>query len=164
MAAVDYFLKLEPIKGESQDQKHKDEIQLLTWGWSMQQTGKAEYGSGAGAGKVRVDDLHFTHYLDKASPDLHFACANGKHFKDALLTCRKAGEKPVEYLKIKLEDVLISSVQASGGHGDEERIIESVTLNFAKFVVEYTEQKPDGSPGPGTKKGWDMAANVEHNG
>ena len=160
--AVDHFLKIEPIKGESQDHKHKNEIDILSWSWSAQQSGKGSYGAGGGAGKVSVGDLHFTHYVDKASPDLFFACCNGKHFQKAVLTCRKAGEHPVEYLKINMEQVLVTSVNFGGSQGDD-RTMENVTLNFAKIKFEYTEQKPDGSAGPSTPKGWDIAANKEHN-
>jgi type VI secretion system secreted protein Hcp len=79
-----------------------------------------------------------------------------------VLTCRKAGEHPVEYLKINMEQVLISSVNLGGSHGGDDLTVESVTLNFAKIKVEYTEQKPDGSAGPSTPKGWDIAANKEY--
>jgi len=158
--AVDYFLKLDPIKGESLDAKHKNEIQLTSWSWGLQQTGHGGHGSGGGAGKVAVHDLSFTHHTDKASGDLFLSCANGKHFDKGILTCRKAGEHPVEFLKITMEHVLITSVNYGGSHQDE-RVSESVSLNFAKVKLEYTEQKPDGSAGASTPKGWDIAANQE---
>ena len=87
-------------------------------------------------------------------------CCNGKHIKDGLITVRKAGEKPLEYLKIKLTDILISSVQTAG-HGSSEQLTENVTLNFAKVHVEYQEQKPDGSGTPAGEMGWDIKANVK---
>ena len=159
--AVDYFLKIDPIKGESQDDKHKNEIDILSWSWALHQTGKAGMGAGGGAGKVNVQDLSFTHYVDKASPDLFLSCCNGKHFQKAVLTCRKAGEKPLEFLKVTMEEVLVTSVNHGGTHGDD-RVSESVTLNFAKAKMEYTEQQADGSAGASTPKGWDIAANKEH--
>jgi len=70
---------------------------------------------------------------------------------------RKAGDKPLEYLKIKLEDMLVSGVQFAG-HGGEQ-LTENVTLNFAKFKMEYQTQKPDGSGQPGGEMGWDVKAN-----
>jgi type VI secretion system secreted protein Hcp len=160
--AVDYFLKIDPLKGESQDDKHKDEIDVLSWSWGLQQGGHAGAGSGGGTGKVSVHDLSFTHHVDKASGDLFLSCANGKHFQKGILTCRKAGEHPVEFLKITMEEVLVTSLNVGGSQGDE-RASENVTLNFSKVKVEYTEQKPDGSKGASTPKGWDIAANKEHN-
>jgi type VI secretion system secreted protein Hcp len=155
--AVDMFLKLDGIKGESKDHKHKDEIHIESFSWGMSQTGAHGTGGGGGAGKVAVHDISITKFLDKASPALMLHCCNGKHIKDGLITVRKAGEKPVEYLKIKLTDILVSSVQEAGHGGD--LLSESLSLNFAKFHVEYQEQKPDGSGQPGGEMGWDVKAN-----
>ena len=115
-------------------------------------------GGGAGAGKVNVQDLSFTKYIDLSSPDLMLACCNGKHFPEATLIVRKAGEKPLEYLKIKLSDIIVSGVQHAG-HGGGDLMTKSLTLNFAKFQVEYQEQKPDGSGQKGGEMGWDVKAN-----
>jgi type VI secretion system secreted protein Hcp len=155
--AVDMFLKLDGIKGESADHKHKDEIHIESFSWGLSQTGAHGTGGGGGAGKVSVHDISITKHLDKSSPALMLACCNGKHIKDGLITVRKAGEKPVEYLKIKLVDILISGVQHAGHGGD--LLTENVTLNFAKFHLEYQEQKPDGTGAPGGEMGWDVKAN-----
>jgi len=156
--AVDMFLKLDGIKGESADAKHKDEIQIQSFSWGMNQMGTHGVGGGGGAGKVSVQDMSIMKLVDKASPELMLACANGKHIKEGLLSVRKAGEKPLEYMKIKLTDVLVSSVQCAGnGH---ELISENVSLNFAKFQVEYQEQGSDGSAKGGpVMMGWDVKAN-----
>src|SRR4249920_1344382 len=145
--AVDMFLKLDGIKGESADHKHKDEIHIESFSWGMSQTGAHGTGGGGGAGKVSVHDISITKFVDKSSPAMMMACCNGKHIKEGLITVRKAGEKPLEYLKIKLEDILISGVQHAG-HGSD-LLTENVTLNFARFKLEYQEQKPDGSGQPG---------------
>lgn len=158
--AVDIFLKLGDIKGESVDSKHKDEIDILSWSWGMTQSGTTHLGSGGGAGKVAVQDLSFTHYLDKASPNLRLNCCTGKHFKEGFLTVRKAGDKPLEYLKIKLEEVLITSVQ-TGGNASDERLTENVMLNFAKYKEEYTPQKPDGSGDAAIEATFNIAQNLK---
>ncbi|HEX6841875.1 MAG TPA: type VI secretion system tube protein Hcp [Stellaceae bacterium] len=158
--AMDIFIKIGDLKGESIDDKHKDEIQLLAWSWGMSQSGTTHAGPGGGSGKVSVQDLSFTHYIDKVSPNLMLACANGKHFSEALLTVRKAGEKPLEYLKITLTDLIVTSV-TTGGSGGEDRLTENVSLNFAKFKVEYTPQKKDGSGDAPVTVGWDLAGNVK---
>jgi len=158
--AVDMFLKLGDISGESQDDKHKGEIDVLAWSWGLSQHGTAHVGAGMGAGKVSVSDLSFTKYIDKASVNLEIACCTGKHYPQALLTVRKAGDKPLEYLKIKLEEVMVTSVSL-GGSGGEDRLTENISLNFAKFKTEYTPQKPDGTGEAAIEAGWNIAANMK---
>jgi type VI secretion system secreted protein Hcp len=158
--AVDMFLKLEGIKGESKDKVHKDEIHIESFSWGMDQTGTFGAGGGGGAGKVAVHDISVSKFVDKASPILMFHCASGKHIKEAFVTIRKAGEKPLEYLKIKLSDLLVSSIQEAG-HGSEQ-LTENVTLNFAKVNVEYQEQSQTGqAQGGPVLFGWDVKANVK---
>lgn len=157
--AVDMFLKLDGIKGESKDHKHKDEIHIESFSWGLSQTGSFGAGGGGGAGKVSVHDISVTKNLDKSSPELMLACCNGKHIKEGLVTVRKAGEKPVEYLKIKLADILISGVQHSG-HGGSDLLSESLTINVAQFNLEYQEQGEDGKPlGGPVVMGWNVKKN-----
>jgi type VI secretion system secreted protein Hcp len=158
--AVDMFLKLDGIKGESKDAKHKDEIDIHSFSWGLSQTGVGHTGGGHGAGKVSVHDISVSKYFDKSSTALMLHCASGKHIKEGLITVRKAGDKPLEYLKIKLTDIIVTSVQEAG-HGGGELLSESLTLNFAKFHVEYQEQKQDGSGTPAGEVGWDVKANTK---
>jgi type VI secretion system secreted protein Hcp len=159
--AVDMFLKMAPIKGESQDAKHKEEIEILAWSWGMSQTGTTHSGTGGGAAKVSVQDISFTHWVDMASADLFKACCTGQHFDEAMITVRKAaGKDAIEYIKIKLQNIIISAISTGGSNG-EERLTENVTLNFQKFEYNYTQQMPDGKPGAKPKFGYDIAANKE---
>ncbi len=158
--AMDMFIKIGDIKGESKDSKHKEKIDVLAWSWGLSNSGNAQVGGGAGAGKVNVQDLSFTKYIDSATCPLMLAASNGKHYKEALLIVRKAGEKPLEYVKIKMEDVLITSV-STGGSGGEDRLTENVSLNFAKVSVDYTPQKQDGSADTTIPYSWDIAANIK---
>ena len=158
--AVDMFMKIDDIKGESVDASHKDAIDVLSWSWGMSQTGTTHTGSGGGAGKVNVQDLSFTKYVDKATPNLMKMCCNGKHFKKATLIVRKAGGKALEYIKLELTDGIISSVSAGGSHG-EERLTENVTLNFSHFKYDYTPQKADGSGDAAIPAQWNIAKNAE---
>jgi len=119
MAAIDYFLKLDGISGESKDSKHKGEIEVLSFSFVETQSGSPGVGGGGGAGKVHMSDFTFTARTSKASPQLFMHCAQGKHIKQAFLTARKAGGSQQEYLKIKLNDVLVSSYAFGGG---EEKI------------------------------------------
>ena len=156
--AVDMFIKIDSVDGESKDKSHKKEIDVLAWSWGLSNSGSAHVGGGAGAGKVNVQDISFTKYVDSSSPKLMLACCNGKHFATATLIVRKAGEKPVEYIKIKLETVLITSV-STGGSGGEDRLTENVTLNFSKVSLDYVPQDDKGAAGTAIPMSWDIAAN-----
>ena len=113
---------------------------------------------GGGAGKVSVEDINVTKWLDKSSPLLLKACCNGSHIKEMNLVVRKAGEKPLEYLKLKLSDCLISSV-SPGGSGGEDRLTENISVNFGKFQVTYTAQDAKGAPAGEVPFGYDIKAN-----
>ncbi|HEV2455670.1 MAG TPA: type VI secretion system tube protein Hcp [Verrucomicrobiae bacterium] len=158
--AVDMFMKIDGVDGESKDNKHSKEIDVLAWSWGMSNSGSAHTGGGAGAGKVNVQDLSFTKWVDSSSPKLMLACCAGTHYDNALLTVRKAGDKPVEYLKIKLTNLIITSV-STGGSGGEDRLTENVTLNFEKVNVDYTPQDSKGAAGTAITMGWDIAGNVK---
>ena len=159
--AVDMFLKLDGIIGESQDKTHKGEIHIESFSWGMNQTGTFGTGGGGGAGKVQVHDISITKFVDKSTPELMLHCANGKHISNGLITVRKAGENPLEYMKIKLTDVLVSAVQ-DAGHSSGELITENVTLNFAKINVDYQEQDSKGKAAGGpVRMGWDVKANAK---
>jgi type VI secretion system secreted protein Hcp len=157
--AVDMFLKLDGIKGESQDSTHKEEIDVLAWSWGGSQSGTSHMGGGSGAGKVSIQDLSLTKYVDKASPTLFLKMCNGKHIPTGVLTVRKAGEHPLEYIKLHLDDILVSHL-STGGSGGEDRLTENITLNFSKFKIEYSPQKADGSGEPAIECKWDIAANA----
>src|SRR2546427_7122388 len=161
MAAVDYFLKIDSIEGESGDHKHKNEIQLESWSWGETQSGSHAYGGGGGAGKVSMQDFHFVMKINKASPKRMVACANGQHIKEAVLTCRKAGKEQQEFLKVKFSDLLVSSYQTGGSANGDVVPLDQIALNFAKIEFEYKEQKPDGTLGGAVKSGYDLKQNKE---
>jgi type VI secretion system secreted protein Hcp len=155
--AIDYFLKIDGIDGESADSKHKAEIDLLSYNFGAVQTGTQSSGGGGGGGKVQMQDFHFNMHINKATPKLLLACATGEHIKKAVLTCRKAGKEQQEYLKVTFSDLLVSSYN-TGGSGDDIPV-ESISLNFAKIEFEYKEQKADGTLGGAVKAGYDLKAN-----
>jgi type VI secretion system secreted protein Hcp len=160
--AVDMFIKIDDIKGESQDKAHEGEIDVLAWSWGMSQSGTMHTGGGGGGGKVSVQDLSFTKYIDKSSSNLAEYCAQGNQYKEAKLTVRKAGGKePLEYFIITMKDVIVTSI-STGGSGGEDRLTENVSLNFALFKTEYQAQKPDGTADGGKVEfEWDIAANAK---
>lgn len=158
MATVDYFLKLDGIEGESQDYKHKGEIDVESFSWGVSQSGTMGHGGGGGAGKATFQDFHFTMRGSKATPKLMLNCATGTHIKKAVLTARKAGKEQQEFQKITFTDVLVSSYNA-GGMGGAAETSDQVSLNFAKIEIEYKEQKADGTLGGAVKAGYDVKAN-----
>jgi type VI secretion system secreted protein Hcp len=176
MALFDAFLKLDGIKGESADAKHKGEIDIMSFSWGMAQTGVSATGGGGGAGKVKVHDFQITKKTDASSPLLMLNCASGAHIKEANFVVRKAGGEQLEYLKIKLTDVLVSSYKPAGSEAaliglllpavstadksSDEIPMEHVTLNFAKVEYSYQPQGADGkAQGGPILAGWDVKAN-----
>ncbi|HYE73626.1 MAG TPA: type VI secretion system tube protein Hcp [Blastocatellia bacterium] len=159
MAAVDYFLKLDGIDGESQDSKHKGEIDVESWSWGASQTGTHAGGGGGGAGKVSMQDFHFVMQYNKSSPKLMELCATGKHIPKAVLTVRKAGGEQQEYLKVTFTDLLVSSYQTGGSSHGSVVPTDQISLNYSKIEFEYKEQKPDGTLGGAIKAGYDLKAN-----
>jgi type VI secretion system secreted protein Hcp len=161
-AAIDYFLKLDGISGESKDSKHKGEIEVLSFTFGEAQSGSSGSGGGAGAGKVQMTDFSFTARTTKASPQLFLHCAQGKHIKQAILTVRKAGGSQQEYLIIKLNDVLVSSYALGSGVGESEgEPHDAFALNFVKLSYDYKPQKADGSLDAPVHAGWDLSKNVK---
>ena len=159
--AVDMFMKIKNIAGESRDKTHAGEIDVLAWSWGMTNSGTAHLGGGAGAGKVNVQDISFTKYIDKASPLLQLACATGQHIEEAVLIVRKAGGSPIEYVKITMSGVFVTSV-STGGSGGEDRLTENIVLNFAKVKMEYQEQDDKGAKKGGpVQYTYDISKNVK---
>ena len=157
--AVDVFLKLGTIAGESTDDKHKGEIDVLSWSWGINQSGTMAAGGGGGAGKASFHDLSFMHSFDKASPAIMKACATGEHIPEATLISRKAGKGQQEYLTFKFHDVLVSSFQTGGAEGSTLVPTDQVSFNFAKLEVEYKPEKADGSLGSVVEFRYDLKTN-----
>ena len=160
MAAIDYFLKLDGISGESKDSKHKGEIEVLSFSFGETHSGSSGIGSGGGAGKVKMSDFSFTARTTKASPQLFLSCAQGKHLKEAILTVRKSGGSQQEYLIIKLNDVLVSAY-ALGSDEAQSEPHDAFSLNFVKLSFDYKPQKADGSLDAPVHGGWDLSKNMK---
>lgn len=136
-AAADMFLKIEGIQGESKDKVHADEIDVFAWSWGTTNSGSLHAGGTGTLGKPRFADLSLTKYVDRSTPNLVQKLATGEHYPEASLVVRSTGADPVEYIKITLKDVLVSSLSI-GGTGGEDRLKEDITLNFAQIKLTYT--------------------------
>ena len=160
-AAVDYYLQIDGIDGESTDEQHRNQIEILSFSWGASNPGITNQsygaGSGGGAGKATFQDIHFTASASKASPKLMLAAATGQHIKEAKLFVRKSGERQQDFYKIELRDVLVSSYQAAGNGGTVPT--DSFSLNFTKIQFEYTPQASDGTLESPVKAGYDVKAN-----
>jgi type VI secretion system secreted protein Hcp len=156
IAASDHFLKIEGIAGESDDVKHKDEIEVEAWNWALAQAAVQGQGGGGKVSKASMEPFRLTARLSKASPKLMQACASGEHFKKAVLTSRKAGKDQQEYLKITLSDVAISSYSVEAGPTDNSLLTDRLGIMFEKIEIEYRESKADGTLGPVIKGEWDI--------
>ncbi len=158
--AVDMFLKIAGVDGESIDKAHQGEIDILSWSWGMSQSGTTHVGGGGGSGKVSVQDITLTKYVDASSPALLLSCCKGTHLDQAVLVVRKAGESPLEYIKLTMKEVIVSQL-ATGGRGGEDRLTETLTLNFAEFKFEYqTQSRKGGKEGGARIAAWNIAENA----
>jgi type VI secretion system secreted protein Hcp len=159
--AVDYFLKIDGVEGESADAKHKGWIDVESWSWGESQSASPQHGGGGGAGKVAFQDFHFVTKVSKASPKLFLACASGQHLKEAKLVARTAGKDQQEFLTWTFSDLLVSSYQSGGTEGGGQPPLDSISLNVASAKVEYKLQKADGSLDAPVTAGWDIKTNTK---
>jgi type VI secretion system secreted protein Hcp len=159
--AQDIFLKLNGIDGESSDSAHKNEIEVINWSWQITQESNMHNGSGGGAGKAKVEDLEFEHYVDRSSPNLMKMCLTGKHIADAVLVIRKAGGNPLEYLKITMKDVIVTKVAPGASSADDVRARERISLSFSEVKQEYTVQNAEGGSGGAVTASYNIKQNKE---
>jgi type VI secretion system secreted protein Hcp len=155
--AVDMFLKIEGVKGESTVDGHEGEIDIYGWHWGMSNSGSMHVATGGGSGKVDIQDITISKKVDTSSPVLMQFCSQGKHFPNGTLTVRKAGgDRPVDYLTIKMDKIFITSYTTGGSEGDDT-VNESISLNFSKYELTYKPQNEDGTPGADVITTFDIA-------
>ena len=166
--AFDAFLNIDGVPGESTDDKHKGWIEVLSFSHGATQPSSATASSAGGGTTERVsfDDLMVTKHIDKASAKLHELCASGKHIATVTLQLCRAGGDKLQYMEVKMEQVVISAVQAAGNAtaasngGTDNLPTEQVSFDFGKVKWTYTQQKrADGSGGGNVTGGWDLTAN-----
>lgn len=150
--AVDIFLKIDGIDGESSDAKHKGEIEIESFSWGASAPGTAGPGGGGSAGRVTMEDFSFTTPVTRASPKLFLACVERRRIKTALLSVRRSGGQQHDFLKVTMSDVQISGWNQAAGAGLP---MDRVSMNFGKVQVSYTGHRPDGTAGDVVTAGWD---------
>ena len=150
--ATDTHIKFDGVEGESTHESHKGEVEVLSWTWGVSNAAHAG-GGGSGKGKANPGDFHFTHVYDKASPVLAKKCAQGVHFKEAVVTARKAGEGQKDFLKVTMKEVFITSVQPAGSSGGD--LQESISMSYGSIEFAYKPQDDKGGLGGEVKFSWD---------
>lgn len=158
----DCFLEIDGVKGEAKDANHAEAIDVIAWSWGASQPGTMHAGGGGGTGRANFMDITVTKYTDKSTPALLKNLAMGKHFEGGKLIVRKAGGEALEYLVIELKKILVTDLNTGGaGQSGEDRLTETVSLNFAEFKLSYTPQKDDGSGDAAIDFGWSIEENAE---
>jgi type VI secretion system secreted protein Hcp len=136
-AHVDFYLKVDGIDGESTDDKHKGQIEILSFSFGVDQPGSSATGGGGGAGKASFSDMTFSAHASKASPKLFLACATGQHIPSATFVIHRDGETNA-YYKVVLQDILVTSFQSSGSAEGDVVPTDQFSVNFAQVKLEYT--------------------------
>ena len=155
-ADLDFFLKIDGIKGESQDSKHKDEIDVTSWSWGLSNTGSSVVGGGGGAGKPVFQDFSWIQGLDASIPPIFLGVATGKHYKSAQLDVVKPGKDSAVFFEMNFDDVLFTKLQLSGAGSGQTAL---VALDYGKVTLRYRPQKADGSYSGWIEGSFDVKAN-----
>lgn len=152
------WLKIDGCEGEATDDGHQKEIDISSYQWGMSHPASLR-GTGGSGGETTATELVVTKAIDKASPNLMKFCFNAKHFNEILLTVRKRGESPIDYLKIKMKGASISGLSTSGAADSPGA--ESVSFMFEAVEVEYTPQDSAGKAQGAVTFKWDIKKNKE---
>lgn len=158
--AVNYFMKVNGVNGESADANHKSYIDVQSVSWGASQAASIS-GGGAGSGKVSFSDLTITATMDAATPTLLKFCSSGKHIDAITVEMVKASgsDGGMVYSTIVLKDVLVTGTQFVGTSGGEAMAI-NYSFQAAKVEHHYWAQGKDGSKGAETQMGWDVKQNI----
>ena len=159
--AVEMFLDIDGVPGESQADKFKDKIDIFSYSLGASNPTSVSTGSGSGAGKVSISSMSIQKIVDKSTDKLFLACCQGKHFTKGKLTVREAGgDSPVEYLVMDFTQLFVDSISWGGATGGEKPS-ESVSFSFATFKLLYKEQTGTGSGTAAGEVGWDLQKNTK---
>ena len=156
--AIDMFMKVEGVNGESKDSNHKDWTNIESFDWGAEQPGSMTSGGGGGAGKVNFNVLTVVAAIDKAAPTILKNCATGQHLSKVEISVCKAGGEQIEYSRTTLEDVLVTGVKFIGVQ-DNDALKMRYSFQAAKVKNQYWEQTDKGSKGAEVQ----MAFNIKEN-
>jgi type VI secretion system secreted protein Hcp len=158
--AQDITLKLTNIEGESKKSGYEKQIDIYDFKFGVSQAASSSEGSGGGSAKSDCKDLVVTKLIDKSTPIIFLQSATGTHIAEAVMTVRKAGGQALDYLVVTLKDVIVTNV-ATGGKSEDERVLEEISLSYAKISIQYKAQNADGTAGATIQKNYDLEMNKE---
>jgi len=153
MAQVDFFMKFDGIEGESQDSKHKGDLDIESFSFGVSNASSVGTGGGSGAGRAEFHEFSFVANLSKASPKLKLACIEGTHIKEVTLFVRKAGGEQNDFLTFKMNDVMVTHYHVGAS---ELHPTEQVQLSYGEIEMEYKEQDSTGKTGKPVKIGYHL--------
>lgn len=159
----DGFVKIDGIEGESTDDKHQGWIEIQSFGTGHAQTVSRTASSVGGASAERADfhEFQFEKLLDKATPKLALACADGTHINKITVELCRAGTDKVKYMEFTLSDCIISQYLVCGD-GEDAFPLETIGINYGKIQWAYTQQKRAGGGTAGqVAAGWDLEKNCK---
>jgi type VI secretion system secreted protein Hcp len=139
--AIDSFLKLDGIMGESEDANHKNEIRIHSYSMGGSQTTSVGGTGGSGVGRVELHDFTIMKHVDKATTPIFKALVSGTHIKTGTFTQNKAGAGGKPFLKVDFQELFVTSQQFSGS---DDHPMESVTFSFNQIAMEYSQQNEQG--------------------
>jgi type VI secretion system secreted protein Hcp len=147
--ASNFHLKFSAVKGESKDDKHKEEIDIDSFSIGGQNVGGSHYGGGGGLGKVEVHDFSFSKKVDVATHALWANLLTHKVDPTVTFTAKKGGgAEAITYMTVIMTNALVTNIHNSGSG---EYITESVTIKFETIEIKYQEQDKDGKKQGGEK-------------
>jgi type VI secretion system secreted protein Hcp len=159
--AIDVYLQIDGIKGESADDRHQSWIECTSAVWSVVQPKSATASTGGGHTAERCEhgNVVISKLADLSSPLLLQTCSSGRTIPKAKFELMRAdgqGER-IKYFEIELENVLIGAVVPSVVSG--QVLSEFVSLKYSKVKWKYVQQKVMGGMGGNTAGGWDLSTN-----
>lgn len=155
MAAVDYFLRVDDLEGESTAVGFERYIEVESFSWGVTNPTSLGGAGGGGAGKASFSEFIIVKRVDKSSARLWLYCAQGRHIDKVQFVSRRTPN--FVYLQITLTGAVVSSFKEAGTQG--ELPLEEVGFTFAKIEFDYTPLLPTGQPGPTVHAGWDLLNN-----
>lgn len=159
--AIDVYLQLDGIKGESSDMAHQGWIECSWVDWAVSQPRSASTSSSGGqtAERCELSSVAIRKLADHSSPLLLQCCAMGKTIPRAKLEFFRADGRGarVKYFEMELHSVLVADVAPEAFEGSI--LSEHIGLKFAKAQWRYMKQNVSGGPGGLTAGGWDASTN-----
>jgi type VI secretion system secreted protein Hcp len=140
--AVDYYLKLDQVQGESADKDHKDEIQIMSWSWGASQVSSVAGTGGSGAGKADLSDFSIMAYFDKSTPKFFKSICAGTHIKTGTMSAIKSGADGKPYLKVDFQEMFVTSLQISAS---SEIPTVSISFSYNQIKIDYSTQNEQGN-------------------